>query len=106
MAVQNSNARVWFEDLKSQADPFTYLSEIPSTSAPFFEEEWLDFKASPQNDDDARRIWSKALSGYANITDGLIVWGIDARKTAPKNIDAACGLKLVHEPSVLESKLR
>lgn len=27
-----------------------------------------------------KKIWSKAISGYANSCDGIIVWGIDARK--------------------------
>lgn len=53
-----------------------------------------------------QKIWSKALSGYANITDGLIIWGIDARKTPPRDIDAASGLRLIRDPQAFESKLR
>src|SRR5687767_6400282 len=92
-----SDARAYFEYIRSQPDPFSYLSDIPSSSrpTPFFEEEWLDFKGSPKDDKDAKKIWSKALSGYANITDGLVIWGVDARVTPPRNIDAACGLRLI-----------
>jgi hypothetical protein len=106
-----SSARAFFEDLKTRPDPFAYLSSLPGrilTASPFFEEEWLDFKGKPRNEEDEKRIWSKALSGYANITDGLIVWGIDARKqeTGHGKIDAACGLSLISNPAAFESKLR
>lgn len=109
MLTSTSNARALFEHIRNQPDPFAYLSSLPDPSAshyPFFEEEWLDFKGCPQNDHEAKEIWSKALSGYANITDGLIIWGVDARKTQPRGIDAACGLRLVPDPSAFESKLR
>lgn len=104
----SSNARAFFEEIVNQPDPYTYLRAIPDTysTAPFFEEEWIDFKGNPATDNDAKKIWSKVLSGYANITDGLVIWGIDARKTAPRNIDAACGLRLIPNPHGFESKLR
>lgn len=103
-----STARTYFEHIKSQPDPFAFLADIPSPprSDPFFEEEWLDFKGRPQDDRDAKKIWSKALSGYANITDGLVIWGIDARRTPPREIDAACGLRLLSDPQAFESRLR
>jgi len=109
MPSATSAARVYFEFIKTQADPFHFLSSMPDPAAPhypFFEEEWIDFKGSPRDEKDAKRIWSKALSGFANITDGLIIWGIDARKMAPKNIDAASGLRLIPDPPTFESKLR
>lgn len=103
-----STARIYFEEIRNQPDSFGYLTEIcsPTRTEPFFEEEWIDFKGYPQDDKDAKKIWSKALSGYANITDGLIIWGIDARKTPPRDIDAASGLRLIHDPQAFESKLR
>ncbi len=103
-----SNARAYFEHIKSLPDPFNFLSEIPTRfeTNPFFEEEWIDFKGQPQNEEDEKKIWSKVLSGFANITDGLIVWGIDARKTPPRGIDAACKLRLISDPQAFESRLR
>lgn len=112
-----SNARAFFEFIKKQPNAYQYLLSIPDPDAdhhPFFEEEWLDFKGCPSDnkfaskidDKGAKKIWSKALSGYANITDGLIIWGIDARKAKPRDIDAACGLRLIPNPDVFESKLR
>lgn len=112
MPTQTSSARQFFDHIRGfsiDADRFDYLSHIPNPSEPFFEQEWIDFKSHPQNDKDARKIWSKALSGYANlmhITDGVVVWGIDARKTPPRDIDAAHELKLVPDPLAFESKLR
>lgn len=103
-----STARLYFDDIRGQPDPCAYLSSFlsPPRADPFFEEEWIDFKGNPASDGDTKKIWSKALSGFANITDGLIVWGIDARKTPPRDIDAASGLRLVPDPHALESKLR
>ena len=109
MAPIKSSARVFFEYISAQSDGFGYLSSVPdpkAAHAPFFETEWLDFKGAPRDDNDAKKIWSKALSGFANVTDGLIVWGIDARKTPPKDIDAACGLRLIRDTEQFESKLR
>lgn len=108
MAPIVSNARLFFENVRRQVDPYGFLSALPRPprTDPFFEEEWIDFKGLPRSDSDLKRIWSKALSGFANITDGLVVWGIDARKTAPRDIDAACGLRLVPDPHAFESRLR
>lgn len=112
--ISLSSAGSFFNDLKEkgEAEQYSFLSNIPASFStyPFFEEEWIDFKGEPQNDKDAKKIWSKALSGYANITDGLVIWGIDARKTPTKDkereIDAASGLRLVKHPKVFESNLR
>ncbi len=106
MSRANSTAGVWLEELRKQQDPVKFLIDIPTRPDPFFEEEWIDFKGNPKDDNDLKRIWSKALSGYANIIDGLVVWGIDARRTPPRNIDAACGLNLIPDPHALESRLR
>lgn len=105
-----SNAQAYFNRLRELGEvaAFAELEAIPAEyqTNPHFEEEWLDYKREPQSDKDAKKIWSKALSGYANITDGLIIWGIDAKKTKPRDIDAAFALSLVSDPHALESKLR
>ena len=50
----------------------------------------LDFKIvnDPSLDKNDRRIFAKAVSGFANSVGGLIVWGVDARKNAD-NVDCA-----------------
>lgn len=35
-----------------------------------------------------------------------IIWGIDARRTPPRDIDAASSLRQIQDPKVFESKLR
>jgi hypothetical protein len=109
MSPVTSTARAYFEHIRSQPDPFRFLCSLADQAGPhypFFEQEWIDFKGQARDERDAKKTWSKALSGYANITDGLIIWGIDARKTPPRNIDAASGLRLISDPSALESRLR
>jgi Schlafen, AlbA_2 len=101
-----SNARMLFDEIKGQSDRFAFLSQLPERPEPFFEEEWIDFKGQPKDDNNAREIWSKALSGFSNTTEGLLVWGIDARKKPPRNIDAASGLRLVADCNKFESRLR
>jgi hypothetical protein len=109
MAGQVSSARAFFDQVVGFADAneaFAFLSDIPDRPDPFFEEEWLDFKGRARDEGDEKKIWSKALSGYANMTDGVIVWGIDARKDPATGIDAAGSLKLIPDAHALESRLR
>lgn len=107
-----SSARAFFDELaaKGEADAFAYLSSIPSTfnTDPFFETEWLDFKENPHTEDKRKEIWSKALSGFANVTDGIIVWGISASKAGPgpDKIDAAHSLSLIPNALGFASRLR
>src|SRR6185295_4376870 len=54
----------------------------------------LDFKlvanSELTNKDDIRN-FAKALSGFANSSGGIIIWGVDARKNAD-GIDCATGI--------------
>jgi hypothetical protein len=102
-----SSAGARFEAIRTHPDPFSYLSGLVSTPAnPTFEEEWLDFKGNPRDDGDTKKIWSKALAGFANITDGLLIWGIDARKDKATGRDVADKLSLIPDPFVLKTRLR
>lgn len=102
-----SSALNFLTELRNHPDPYRILAAIPEryNSDPFFEEEWIDFKSNPQANS-TREIWSKALSGFANIADGMIIWGINARKTPPRNIDAAFSLVPVPDPALLQNTLR
>jgi Putative DNA-binding domain len=109
MPVQVSSARAFFDEISGFRDPneaFAFLAEIPSRSQSFFEEECIDFKGHWRDENDEKKNWSKALSGYANITDGVIVWGIDARNDPVTEVDFASGLKLIPDTRILESHLR
>lgn len=84
------------------------LSEIDRYIAESQEENLnLDFKVINRPDlthaDDKKNL-SKALSGFANSSGGLILWGIDARKNAD-GIDCACGKKEIKPLSLFISRL-
>lgn len=67
----------------------------------------LDFKtvksASLASTDDRKNL-AAAISGFANSSGGLIVWGIEARKNA-EGIDCAAALAPVEQPALLLSRL-
>lgn len=67
----------------------------------------LDFKlvhdAKMSSSDDKRNL-ACALSGFANSSGGLIVWGVDARKNS-EQIDCAVGLKPIDKVALLVSRL-
>ncbi len=105
MNGRSSSAHVLFDQIK--AGGLSVLNGMVNSSSPSFEEEWLDFKgATPvPPDNDIKKIWSKALSGFANTGGGVLVWGIDARLDPTTNISCASALSLVPDPNVLKSRL-
>lgn len=66
----------------------------------------LDFKtvsgASLSRED--RKNLAKALSGFANSSGGLIIWGVDARKNK-EGIDCACDVREIESLQLFLSKL-
>ncbi|MCC6652397.1 MAG: ATP-binding protein [Candidatus Eisenbacteria bacterium] len=63
----------------------------------------LDFKqlvSSPSLTKEDRKIFAKAVSGFANSEGGVVVWGIDARKDAD-GVDAAIALMPLKKPKVV-----
>ena len=105
MNGRSSSAHVLFDQIKTGG--LSVLNGMVNSSSPSFEEEWLDFKgATPvPPDNDIKKIWSKALSGFANTGGGVLVWGIDARLDPTTNISCASALSLVPDPNVLKSRL-
>jgi Putative DNA-binding domain len=75
------------------------------------ETEYLEFKGGSRlNPKEIKRYWSQALSGFANTEGGVLVWGVDARKTPSADhpeveIEAACGLDYVAKPFELADTL-
>jgi len=67
---------------------------------------FLDFKTinKPDMTRDDRKTLAKALSGFANSSGGLVVWGVDARKNE-QGIDCANKAKEVEKVSLFLSKL-
>lgn len=67
----------------------------------------LEFKTvnnSELNHSDDKKSIAEALSGFANSSGGIIVWGVDARKNK-KGIDCACGVKEIQPLSQFVSRL-
>jgi hypothetical protein len=50
--------------------------------------EFKNVKGASFNSSDDKRNYAKALSGFANSSGGLIIWGVDARK-GPNDVDCA-----------------
>lgn len=67
----------------------------------------LDFKlvksADLSSTDDKRNL-ARALSGFANSSGGMIVWGVDARRNVD-GIDSACNISEIAKPALLVSRL-
>jgi hypothetical protein len=103
---QQSPVGDFFEQIGEGAAAFGLLSGLISTNPPTAETEWLDFKGSMSlSDADLKRLWSKALSGFANTQGGLLIFGIDARMDPATGVDAAHALSLVPNPATLRSRL-
>ncbi len=68
---------------------------------------WLDFKVSKNstlNSTDDKRNLARALSGFANSSGGLIIWGIDARKN-DNGVDCAVELKPLDNIKIFVTRL-
>lgn len=67
----------------------------------------LDFKTVNRadfKDKEDRKNLAKALSGFANSSGGLIIWGVEAKKNQ-QDIDCACGTKEIAPVALFISKL-
>src|SRR3954447_4655579 len=66
----------------------------------------LDFKTvknAELTSGDDRRNLARCISGFANSSGGIIIWGIDARKN--NGIDCATAIVELRKPAVLVSRL-
>lgn len=101
-----SIAREFFLNLTRDPDPVSAIQRLIGATPPTFETEWCDFKGAEKIDDKrTKETWSQALAGFANTQGGVLIWGVDARKDPATGIDAAHGLSLVKNPSLLKSRL-
>jgi hypothetical protein len=106
-----SLARDFFDRVVGDADPVAFIRSLVNSTPPTVETDWLDFKTEDtdpsRRDRKSRRDWSEALGGFANNQGGVLIWGIDARKTqTPEGmIDAARAEKPVASPLQVRSKL-
>jgi hypothetical protein len=66
----------------------------------------LEFKTVSKadfSDRNDRKIFAKSLSGFANSSGGVIVWGVEAR--LKQSIDCACGIKEIVPLSQFMSRI-
>lgn len=66
----------------------------------------LDFKLAPSafSNRDERKALARAISGFANASGGLIVWGIDAR-SGEDDVDCAQEIVPLEDPALFMSRL-
>ena len=104
---KTSNAKVFFDNINNmeENEAYEYLKSLINNNK-FYENDWIDFKSAENlSIKNMKKIWSKAISGYSNSCDGIIVWGIDARKDEETGIDYASALSLVDNPEKMRSLL-
>ena len=97
---RNMDLLEWFESLNKR--------KIEAFVADKREEDLqLEFKtvsSSGMENRDDRKNFAKALSGFANSSGGLMVWGINARKNERK-VDCAVEVKPIEDISLFYAKL-
>ncbi len=72
------------------------------------EDLFLDFKTITRSDlssKEDRKNFAKALSGFANSSGGIILWGVDARKQQQDGPDCACAVRQIDSVSTFVSRL-
>jgi hypothetical protein len=104
MSDSVSQASLFFEALP--ADNAAAYQQLASMviGEPQLEAEWIDYKSGLADDTAVKKHWGKALSGFANSSGGLIVWGI-ATRSMPGGLDAPSHLELVTDAAKLEARL-
>lgn len=103
MADIVSNARKIYDQITDVDYISTYMV------GQSLEDTWLDCKQKHDSDrgkldDDDKKNFAKALSGFGNTTGGVLIFGIDARKV--NDIDVVKGIKPIKELLLFESELR
>jgi hypothetical protein len=103
-----SRAEAFFEQLKTCADGAARVAFIHKlVNDKTLESEYLDFKNGiiQNNEDDLKKQWSKALSGYANTGGGVLIFGVDARKKHGSKLECQ-SIAAVARPDELLQRLR
>lgn len=105
-----SRAQSLFNRIVGAPDPAFVIREMISREEE--ETEFLDYKSADKIDPNSvKKLWSEALSGFANVEGGVIIWGVDARKKPSKtdpniSVDAPCSEALAPQAAALARMLR
>jgi len=101
-----SRAEDFFQRIMAgEPTPADFLKRLVGATPPVFEDEWLDFKCEPKDENDLKRIWSKLLSAFSNTEGGVLVWGIDARPDPITKVDAASTISPIANTAKFKSRL-
>src|SRR5688500_17818969 len=104
-----TTARAIYDSVINADDPLTHIRSWISSSPPTFESEYLEFKGRPVpkdgDPDPQKRLWSEALSGFANTGGGVLVWGVKARDIDGSGVDCAVGETLIEDVFQFQSRL-
>jgi hypothetical protein len=110
--MSSSVAREFFDSIVSDRDPVAKVRSLINPADPLFETDWLDFKGEhptdpKQREKSNRSCWSEYLSAFANTGGGVLIWGVDARRTKVngREIDFAGSEVPINDPIALASKL-
>lgn len=83
-----SNARLFFDGIVKASDPVAAIRSLIDPTDPTYEDTWLECKGEDPTEKDpkrrerkARAYWSENLSGFANTSGGVLIWGLDSRQT-------------------------
>jgi hypothetical protein len=107
-----SAARARYERLVTAADPVAEIRGMTNATPPTFEDDFFDCKVEPFDADVNKRkaalqkIWSEALTAFANSGGGVVVWGLVAKSDPVSKIDMVVGENLVSNLAQLANDLR
>src|SRR4051794_40958325 len=96
-----TRAKQLFNEITQASSPADFIEQMIRDRRA--ETEYLEFKGGKTNSKDARRLWSKALSGFANTEGGVLIWGVRTDPTPslddPRiNVDVAVVPEYIENP--------
>src|SRR5207253_2707506 len=99
-----SSALIFFDSIRNAPDPVVAIRKQISPKPIEWESEYLDYKSGNAKEDDVKRLWAEALSGFANGGGGVIIWGLDCRKDA-NGVNTVVGETLIQNPDKFKTRL-
>jgi Putative DNA-binding domain len=107
-----SLARAFFDQVVGSGEPVAAIRGLINSNPLTTESDYFDCKLEhideKKREKGNKEIWSKVLGGFANSGGGVVIWGLDARKTKidEREVDAVVGEKFISHPRILEARLR
>jgi len=106
-------AREFYDRIVGDSDPVAAIRRLINSDPPTAEMDHFDCKQedrgdAKKRDQKTKEVWSELLGGFANAGGGVVIWGLDARKTTidGREVDAVSGEVPVANPRAFSSRLR